>query len=467
MRLYKHQKAAIQRAKQGNLALFHECGTGKTLTALRIIEHWKKTLKKTWHSALVVCPRSIIAPAWMADAARFTPALSVVSLRGKDSADRLRRLKEPADVYVVNFETFRTMFDALSARDFSLLIVDESSKMKSPDSQITRALLALAGVASRGKSKKFAIGKVIPYRYVLSGTPAPNDRREYWAQMNLVSPGQAFSDNYYSFRCRYFTPTPLGRTGINLWTFTQNPALVEEFASRMAPYCDVVSKRDAVDLPSQVHLVRQVELDSAERQAYDTLHRDLAIRFANEEVLAASALVEVMKSRQLTSGFCYGSDCKHYITGTSKLTELLALLEEIGERPVIIWCSFRYEMSKILTDVPYSAVLTGTDQERHKVITDFTQGRIRTLIANPQSAGHGLTFTNCSYAVYFSLTWSYELAKQSQDRIHRIGQHHKCTYYYLVAKDTIDEVIFDAVRHKKNLSENVLDYLKHSRPGGA
>ena len=203
MQLYQHQQKALRKAKQGNLALFHDCGTGKTLTALRIIEYWKKKLNSAWHSALVVCPRSIIEPAWMADAARFAPTLSMVSLRGKNMAERLRRLKTNADVYVVNFETFRTMVDTLSQKDLSVLIVDESSKMKSPDSQITRALLALAGVASRGKSKKFAIGKVVPHRYVLSGTPAPNDRKEYWSQMTFVAPGHVFSENFVSVQADF------------------------------------------------------------------------------------------------------------------------------------------------------------------------------------------------------------------------------------------------------------------------
>ena len=52
--------------------------------------------------------------------------------------------------------------------------------------------------------------------------------------------------------------------------------------------------------------------------------------------------------------------------------------------------------------------------------------------------------------------------KQSQDRIHRIGQQHKCTYHYLLADGTIDEVIFKAVQEKKDLSESVLAYLKNS-----
>ena len=95
------------------------------------------------------------------------------------------------------------------------------------------------------------------------------------------------------------------------------------------------------------------------------------------------------------------------------------------------------------------------------MIAGFKDGTYQYLIANPQSAAHGLTFVNCSYAVYFSLTYSYELAKQSQDRIHRIGQDSKCTYYYLIARDTIDEVVYKAVQEKKNLSESVLFYLKN------
>ena len=227
----------------------------------------------------------------------------------------------------------------------------------------------------------------------------------------------------------------------------------------MTPVCDVVSKADAVDLPEQVHEIRVVELSKPERTAYETFRRELAIRFANEDILASSALVEVMKARQLTSGFCYGQNGTHRV-GKSKLTELLSLLDEIGNKPVIIWCSFRHEIQTLLDVLPRSAALWSGTDDRDEVIAGFKDGTYRTLIANPQSAAHGLTFVNCSYAVYFSLTYSYELAKQSQDRIHRIGQDSKCTYYYLIARDTIDEVVYAAVREKKKLSEAVLGYLK-------
>lgn len=466
MRLFKHQQAAFERAKTGNLALFHECGTGKTLTALTIIRYWKSRFEKglengRWNGALVVCPLSIIEPAWMDDCRRFAPDLRIVSLWSKDGRHRQSGLGCGADVCAVNFETFRNMFEEISKNEFSVIVVDESSRMKSPDSQTTGALLALAGLRWRRKGKKFAAAKPVPHRYILSGTPAPNDRSEYWAQINFIAPNAAFADNFYAFRSRYFTAKPLGRTGINIWTFTKDPVLSAEFAERMSPHCDVVHKADAVDLPEQIHAVRKVELSKPERSAYETFRKELVLRFAREDVLAASALTEVMKARQLTSGFCYGSTGAHVI-GRSKMNELLELRQEIGSQPIIVWCSFRQEIEELLGAVPKAAVLWGQTKDRREVIEGFKSGRYTTLIANPQSAGHGLTFAHCSYAVYYSLSWSYELMRQSQDRIHRIGQKNKCTYIYLLAKDTIDEVIYEALQKKKDLSDAVLRYLKQN-----
>ena len=342
-KLYQHQRNAVQRATEGNLALFHECGTGKTLTALKIIEHHKNLYKKgdryntacgrnatsPSFSALVVCPLSIIEAAWMADAAEFSPRLKVVSLWARTRKKRIEALNRDADIYIINFESFRGLFSEIQAKGFEVLIVDESSKMKSHSSQITRALLAMAGVYSCGKGKKFAVNTPVAHRYILTGTPAPNDRSEYWAQITFIAPGEVFSDNFFAFRGRYFVAKPLGRTGISLWSFTEDEWLRDEFNERMAPVCDVVSKEDAVDLPQQVHEVRTVELSRPERAAYETFRRDLALRFADEDILASSALVEVMKARQLTSGFCYGQNGTHRI-GKSKLNELLSLLEEIG-----------------------------------------------------------------------------------------------------------------------------------------
>ena len=453
MQLYKHQANAVERGKQGNLALFHDCGTGKTLTAIRLIEYWRGP-------ALVICPLSIIDAAWLTDLRKFAPGLDAVSLWSRKPAERRQRLAEHHDVYIANYESFKGLYAEIQAKGFKVLIVDESSKMKNFKSQITRALLALAGVWTRAKGgKKYDASKPIPHRYVMSGTPAPNDKSEYWAQIKLLTgPGNhVFNDNFYAFRNRYFYSIPLGLTGQNIWTFNKHNQ--QEFADLMKPVTDVVFKEDAIDLPEQVHEIRDVVLSAPEQAAYNQLKEELVLRFADETILASSALVEVMKLRQLSSGFCYGENETH-ITGKSKLKELRSLLKEIGDRQVIIWCNFRYEIRTLLDALPSSDALWSETTDRNEVIRNFQNGRIQYLIANPQSAAHGLTFTNCNYAVYFSMNYSYELQKQSEDRIHRIGQDAKCTYYFLIATGTVDKMIYRTVCKKGDMSKQVLDYLK-------
>lgn len=453
MKPFAHQVEGIEIGKKASQAFFWDCGTGKTFLGLHIIKHYLPE-----GPALVVCPLSIIEAAWIEDCKKFTPELDIVSLWSKQPAKRKKRLAEDHDIYVANFETLKYLYDDICAKGFSTLIVDESSKMKSPKSAITKALLSLAGVHFRGSP--FKMKTVIPHRYVLSGTPAPNDQSEYWSQIKFITgPGnECFNDNYYAFRGKYFSTIPIGQTGQKIFKFRK--LMSKDFMDCMSPVCHVVSKEDAVDLPDQIHEIRKVYLGKDEQLAYDTMKDEFVLQFQNETILASSALVEIMKLRQLTSGLCYG-DFEVHQTGKSKLTELKGLLEEIGgDKQVIIWANFRHEIRMLLDELPGSQAIWGETTDRGAVIKDFQDGKYQYLIANPQSAAHGLTFVNCQYAVYYSLNYSYELQKQSQDRIHRIGQTKHATYYYLLADKTIDEVIYKAVGKKGDLSTGVLNYLR-------
>ena len=459
MNLYVHQRQAIEFAKQyGSFAYFHDCGTGKTCTAINIIKHWKSQGVKP---ALVVCPLSIIEAAWMEDVKKFAPELKVVNLHCKD---RNKALAQAADIYIVNFEQFKLQFAEIIKKKFGVLVVDESSKMKQHDSQVTRALLSMAGMICRAKTgTKFVSDWIVPYRYVLSGTPAPNCPTEYWSQVKFITgPGnKVFPDNFYSFRGYFCYSIPISPV-CKKWKFKNS--MQAELMEKMRPVAHVVRKEDAVDLPAQTHEIRKVYLSQAEQKAYDTFKKELVLQFADAQILATSAIVEIMKLRQLTSGFAY-TDTGVAQVGTSKLEELKEVLEEIGGHQVLIWANFHHEIGTLLKELPGSAALWHGTADRQQVVADFKAGRFQYLIANPQSAAHGLTFTNCKYAVYFSLNYSYELHEQSINRIHRIGQKWPVTYYYLVADKSIDEVILKTVQRKQAVSNDILNYLKQNLGG--
>jgi len=461
MKLFAHQKQGIEIGKQGSHAFFWECGTGKSCLGLNIIKYWKQP-------ALVVCPLSIIEAAWIEDCKKFTPELDIVSLWNKKPAERKKRLAENHDIYVANYETFKYLFKDIQAKQFGVIIVDESSKMKSPASQITRALLSLAGIKTRGKNGvTFPVGNVIPHRYILSGTPAPNDESEYWSQVKFVtgSGNHVFNDNFYAFRNRYFYSIPLGRTGQKIFKFRRQSQ--QEFTDKLSEISHVVRKQDALDLPEQIHEIRNVILSKPEQAAYNTLKNDLVLKFADETILATNALVEVLLLRELTSGFCYiqkdnGQKETHQI-GKSKLNELKALLEEIGNNQVIIWANFKHEIATLLKELPNSDALWSKSIDRNATIKNFKSGKIKYLIANPQSGAHGLSFNNCCYNVYFSLNYSYELFQQSQNRTHGLNRGIKdvsTTYYYLIGRGTIDEVIYKTLLSKGDMSNEILSFLK-------
>jgi SNF2 family DNA or RNA helicase len=93
----------------------------------------------------------------------------------------------------------------------------------------------------------------------------------------------------------------------------------------------------------------------------------------------------------------------------------------------------------------------------------FKSGEIQYLVANPASADKGLTLTNAHISIYFSLNWSYELFKQSMERIYGdvSKQPKHCMYYVFIADNSIDGVIYhDVLQGKGNASTAILNHLK-------
>ena len=453
---FSHQKEVRNKAKEENVCVFHDCGSGKTVSALDIIVDEKA---KGNTPALVVAPIRLIEDAWLSDAKDFHPDLDIASGYHKTRAKRLKLLMEDHEVTVINPETLKNHFELIQQKKFKVMIKDESSDLKSNTSQNTRATLALAGFKNRAKcGVSFDASYTIPVRHALTATPAPNSPYEYWAQIKLVTgPGDCvFSDNFYTFRAKYFSEIDLGNRR-KMHKFRKGT--FEEFCHRLAEVAHVCRKSDVLDLPPQTRRLHDIELEGAERRAYDRMKDDLVLRLKNETVLASSALVEVMKLRQLTSGFVYGEDTTHSI-GMSKVKYLSELMRDNATDQQIIWINFRQE-AEMLKHMPNSALLAGDIpmDTQMATIKDFKAGNLQYLLANQQSVSHGLTFVNCHRSSYFSLNYSYELMKQSMDRIHRIGQKKECLYDFLMAKDTIDKVVYGANAAKEKMVNEFLAYL--------
>ena len=145
---------------------------------------------------------------------------------------------------------------------------------------------------------------------------------------------------------------------------------------------------------------------------------------------------------------------------------LWRFLDNNQNEQVIIWTVFRHDIHAIKDLLEDRAVsLYGGTTDSEKVINDFTSGAIKYLIANPASAGHGLTFVNCRVNVFYSLDYNSENYQKARRRTHRAGQTKKVMYYHIMSmtdtqESTIDEIMHLAVDGKITRLMDILNLFK-------
>ena len=81
------------------------------------------------------------------------------------------------------------------------------------------------------------------------------------------------------------------------------------------------------------------------------------------------------------------------------------------------------------------------------------------LILNPKVAGMGLNITSANHVIHYSRQWNPALEEQATARAFRNGQTKDVNAYYLFYVDTIEEVIDERLRLKKQLANNVVSVV--------
>jgi len=461
--LFAHQQLCREIAERySRYAFFLDTGTGKTIAALQIIydDVMNKSNKRKW---LVVCKLSLIRNAWIADCEKYYPELKIVNLHKNDAA-----FEKEADIYIINYESFTRRFDKIRNLNIDGVIIDESSKMKSPKSNITKTLLTFS--------------KEVERWYILSGEPAPNTMEEYFAQMKSIDPsllGSIFSN----FRAVWFYPVNRG----NFTKYEITPEKESQMIQQIKKRAIYKSKEECFDLPGKVDVVREIEMPSDLKKKYATMKKQLYTLLGDDFVLAPNVAVSLGKLNQLTSGILIDEDQTHRVSD-AKIKVLEEVLEEIPKnRQVIIWAHYKEEFRMIKELLGERSVTynSQTDAEQVEPLVEyhygkgsfnnfredgytvkdlaeklFKDGKVKYFIANSASIGHGATLTNCSYSIYYCLTYSWENFKQSKDRIYRYSQKEKCTYIYLLMEKSIDYILFNTLQSKGDMSKRVLEHLK-------
>lgn len=443
-------------AKPG-YGLFAEPGLGKTSTTLAAYSVLKEN--NAAKAMLVVAPLRPMSIVWPGEIAKWTDfaGLKHVVLHGPKKAERL---KEKADVYVINYEGLAWLEQELATRKdmpFDVLVLDESTKIKNTQTQRYKIMKRLRDRFSRV--------------WILTGTPAPNGIENVFGQIYMLDGGERLGKYVTHFRREYFTEERFN--GYSLWHARMDTS--KRVQEKISDITLALRAEDYLQMPRKLENFIKVELPATARRVYNALEDEFFSEVGSGLVTAANAAAKGMKLRQIASGGVYGAK-SHEISAdkvahsvhSAKLDALVDLIEEQEGQPLLVAVAFQHEVDAIreaLGDASIPYLGGGVSAAKSaEVVSQWNAGALPVLLAHPTSVAHGLNLQSGGNAVcWFSLTWNLEEFDQFNARVWRQGQTKPVTFHYIVAVDTIDGDVLDALRHKARGQNALMNALKEKR----
>lgn len=397
--LFNYQQKIVDNAPK-SCALFMDMGTGKTITSLKITEKWMCS------KLLVICLKSKIQD-WIDEIEEETYFCK-------------------GEYMVINFESLWRTTKALDFTDSNtMIIIDESHKIKNPKAKVSQYVRFLA--------------EKTHYKLVLTGTPQNQEYYDYWMQMGFVEspvynvPLKEFESTYVNYTVDYqqghyfktidsYEFEDILKQGINKYAFYKNyeseykkPFEILEKIKRTSDYVELWSNK---------------VIDGIAAENPMTLRSYL---------------------REMCSGFV-----KDNVYESNKLKWLEDFLDVDNSR-IVIFVNFNKEIEMIskLCDKmkrPYS-IYNG----EFKDFSNFKENENGIAIVNYASGATGINDLCISnIGIFYSLPdGDYILFKQAKSRLDRIGQTKQPIFYYLITENTIEVPIFRAFKKGDNFTNEM------------
>ena len=394
---------------------------------------------------------------------------------GPDALGRSRLL-----LTVTNLETFASratvkgrtsvtaldlVLRAIERYQPDLVVVDESHRIKGARSNTSRALARVRELA--------------PRRLILTGTPMPHSPLDVYGQWRFLAP-EAFATkladgtfqpwSFGRFRERYAKLG--GWMGKEVVGFQR----LDELQDRMAVNAIVVRKADALDLPPTTDATVPVHLTAKEQRTYDSMKAQLAAELDSGDLaIAPNRLAQLMRLRQITSGYLPNEAGAAETVGTTKTDTAASIVVDLmaSERRVVVFAHFVHEVAAIADAIRKANVAdevaviggnvgTGDRLSIRKRFGNLDAGPHRmVLVAQMRTVSLAVNeLVTASHAVFASMSERRDDYIQARDRLDRQGQTQPVTFWHLVAKGTVDEVMLQSHRDRTSLEEAMLAHVK-------
>jgi SNF2 family DNA or RNA helicase len=293
-------------------------------------------------------------------------------------------LLSDADIYVVNPEGLPWLIEAApKARGLwrwpEVLVVDESTKFKHPNTQRFRLL---RGILDRFKR-----------RYILTGKPVPNGLLDLFGQLYILDGGARLGKFISHYRTKHFY-----QTGYGGYSWRPLVGAEEQILASISDITLRLDKREHLkELPPYLDNVVLVDLPKGAAEQVKRLERDFVVELAKGTVEAFNAAALTAKLRQMSSGAVYAAVHEEGVgrawahVHDAKLDALDALLAEREGQPTLVAYQFIHTAERVAKAFPEARVLAWeTDRGAEKLLSAWDRGEVPLLLVHPASAAHGL-----------------------------------------------------------------------------
>ena len=479
--LYDYQKQSVKHLSEiGNAANFSVPGSGKTTLSYAAYSILKN--KGIVDKILVVSPRSAFVPWEDEFLGCFGCEPNKVRLDGSRADSHIDSDTQNKELILCTYQLPLNHQYAVSRfleKNKVLMILDESHNIKNMEGKIANSLLELSASATR--------------RFILSGTPMPNNWEDIWTQFNFLWPIIEILDKKFVFRD--FTRI---RQDLGHYTDTINPLFTRitkkalglkppRFEERFVPMSRIQQRiYDAIELKIKQeieHLHEESITESIQMDKWRKARMIRLIQTASNPALLKKTDTEFNLDPISDEGLNISELIEQYAELDEfppKLQEAVLKAKELLDQneKVIIWTNFRYNIDTLkklfekmgITPLWVDGRVPKDESEdieynREKMIQDFKEDpKPRVFIATPASCAESVSLhmykekTVCKNAIYVDRTYNAGQYMQSLDRIHRIGMdpNTQVTYWLFMSQNTFDERI-----HKKlgKKIDNMYDLL--------
>lgn len=437
--LLPYQVQAVEKLIQIKIgALYMEMGTGKTRTALELIN--RRLIVGKVDYVLWLCPCSVKSTIKAELEKNIAQGIELIKIEGIESLSSSIRL----NVELLELVQTKNCF----------LVVDESNLVKNHKAQRTINIERLA--------------EQCKYKLILNGTPISKCEKDLFSQWYILDWRILGYQSFWSFAANHLEyderiPGRISRV-LN----------VDYLVRKISPYTYQVKKEECLLLPDKKYFEVGFSLTEEQREHYIEVQDKFLMQV--DEMMPSTiyrlftACQHVLSGNRIISGYKESIRTVSMFEDPEDNPRIKCLMKNIFNQKTIIWCKYTKEIKDIYAVLTKKYGLNSTvcfygemnKTDRNKAIDKFNN-EANFFVANKTCAGYGLNLQFCSDVVYYSNDWDWATRIQSEDRVHRIGQENTVQITDIYAYNTLDGRIINCLNRKERLVDSFKSWIERMK----